>query len=272
MSNNEKETLTGGDVDAWVMTDDDSFQLRRKRYDGIYELYEIERAKPIDEDDLACFKVAHAIVFISEIDIDSVLACYGYESLSELKETYGDDYEGILAECDFELTASAGECLINSPYLTWEDAKKLICELSDYREPGGDKLIEFLKKAKTYDVGHFSFFYNMEENSVLMIDTATGKNHKFNSKEDLGNIIDEQDLQLRICDGCGAPMVEGWTDNEGTTYFCTEQEFSKDMDERYGVGNWRREPSGACDWAYEYRNDANAPWLPEPSYFTEWEN
>ena len=35
-------------------------------------------------------------------------------------------------------------------------------------------------------------------------------------------------------------MQEGWTDEEGSTYFCSENEFRKDMDARYGRENWGR--------------------------------
>ena len=115
--------------EKWVLTDDDSFQIRRMVEDGIYELYQIQAIRePLDDE--ASFKVAHAVIYTSEIDVKNVCDCYGYESLDAVKKEYGDEYKGILAECEFELDAL--ECLLHTPALTWKDARELICKLSGY--------------------------------------------------------------------------------------------------------------------------------------------
>ncbi|MSS38601.1 hypothetical protein [Clostridium porci] len=117
----------------WKLTDDDSFQIRKERKEDVFELYQIDSVVSSYERGERDFRVSHAVVYLSDIDTEDVLDCYGYESLKALKEEYGDDWKGILAECDFELTSQNGECFI-SPDMTWDEAKQLICELSGYSE------------------------------------------------------------------------------------------------------------------------------------------
>lgn len=77
---------------------------------------------------------------------------------------------------------------------------------------------------------------------------------------------------FRICDICGQKITKGFTDDEGDFYNC-ESCFTKDMNERYGEGNWRayKSEDGDCNEVngfYEYLE--NGEWKPEPSYYTEW--
>lgn len=63
----------------------------------------------------------------SEINVDSVLLCYGYNSLEQVKSEYGSDWEAILAECQFELDAGCMENLIkHMPLMTYQEAKNMI--------------------------------------------------------------------------------------------------------------------------------------------------
>lgn len=256
----------------WELTDDDSFQLRRRLCDGIYELYEIEQVLPYGQGEGRRFKVAHEIIFTSEIDTDTVLSSYGYDSVEELKAIYGDDWKGVLAECEFELSAGSGEGIIRSPFLTWEEGRSLIGLLSGYEEKEPDRFLLFMSKKRFHDTGRFRFQLMETKNTVLMTDTQDGQDYPLNSGEALLNLVSEKDYPLRICGACGAPMQEGWTDDEGSTYFCCENEFREDMDTRYGRDNWRPEPSKTKEWVYEYRENPSSPWLPEPSYRTFWES
>lgn len=80
------------------------------------------------------------------------------------------------------------------------------------------------------------------------------------------------DIEIRFCDYCGGIMQEGYTDDDGDFHTHVEC-FPKDMDERYGKGNWREIPDGECNdlgGFYEYRESADSEWEPEPSYYTEW--
>ena len=85
-------------------------------------------------------------------------------------------------------------------------------------------------------------------------------------------LFDEYGIDIRFCDHCGCPMQAGYTDDDADFYNC-EECFPKDMDERYGKGNWRtyEERNGDCNnmgGYYEYLE--NGEWRDEPSYYTEW--
>lgn len=72
----------------------------------------------------------------------------------------------------------------------------------------------------------------------------------------------------RICNGCGKFIYDGFTDDHIHHAFC-EDCFIKDMNERYGEGNWRSaEEENEEGGYYEYFQDGE--WLPEPSYWTMW--
>ena len=70
--------------------------------------------------------MAHAIVYVDDIDIPSVLNCYGYDSLEEVKTVYGAELEQILAECEFELEAQTGECFTGPIFKSYSELDKLI--------------------------------------------------------------------------------------------------------------------------------------------------
>ncbi len=125
-------------MNDWILTDDDSFQIRRKIEEDVFELYQIDATTPSWEDSDRVFRVSHAVIYICDIDQDSMMDCYGYESLEAFKEMYGDDWKGVLAECDFEITSQNGEYFISSD-LTWKEAKELICKLSGYQEETDDQ-------------------------------------------------------------------------------------------------------------------------------------
>lgn len=81
-------------------------------------------------------------------------------------------------------------------------------------------------------------------------------------------LFDVYGIEIRFCDYCGCPMDRGYTDDDADFYNC-EECFPKDMDERYGKGNWRScgEENSMCGF-YEYLDKDG--WNPEPSYYTEW--
>ena len=102
--------------------------------------------------------------------------------------------------------------------------------------------------------------------------------HVIEDDYDLIDYIEEKyKAEIRICDYCGGVMQSGMTDDEADFYNHVEC-FDKDMDERYGKGNWRNIPEDENgevneNWLggfYEYREDENSEWEPEPSYYTEW--
>lgn len=85
-----------------------------------------------------CFGVTHAVIQTSEINVEAMLTSYGYKSLDELKESYGDDWEGILAEFESETMLCGGYRYITPYGMTWKDAEVIIIEqvLKNSRETG----------------------------------------------------------------------------------------------------------------------------------------
>ena len=120
----------------WVKTDDDSVQYRREAVE-----LEQDQVKVVEQSQLqiVCditkvsvpdpklYAIANDCVYLSEVDVQSVLESYGYESMEELRRTYGDDAEMILAECQFELDSGCLENLMHrTPLMTWEQGRKAI--------------------------------------------------------------------------------------------------------------------------------------------------
>ena len=136
MNGDVNHTRYSNDAEPWTQTDDDSFQLRRKVMEDVYELYQIQMVRPFeDTSDEKLYKVAQGFIHIKGItpkDRKNILECYGYSSIDELYEQYGDDWKGILAECWFELKAGCGIGLIDSPDMTWDESKSLICKCSGF--------------------------------------------------------------------------------------------------------------------------------------------
>lgn len=117
---------------GWVVTDPDSFQIRRRLEDDVFELYQIDELPAGNEECSNYYRVSHAIVYLSDIDVPDVLQCYGYDSLEEFQERYREDWKGILAECDFELMCQNGEYFIGKPRASFEEAKHQIILASGY--------------------------------------------------------------------------------------------------------------------------------------------
>lgn len=124
----------------WIKTDDDSVQYRREvpelEYDQnkVFELYQVQTVKDLGEmmkeedKDPAIYAIAHAFIYSSEIDTESVLSSFGYDSVEQIDADYGiNERDGILAECQFELDAGSLENLMpHVPLMTWEQAKETI--------------------------------------------------------------------------------------------------------------------------------------------------
>ena len=94
----------------------------------------------------------------------------------------------------------------------------------------------------------------------------------FVDESDLQDKCEERGFEVRFCDYCGKPFNAGYTDDDADFYNC-EDCFEKDMDERYGKGNWRPYESedGDCNWqGGYYERFIDGKWEAEPSYYTEW--
>ncbi len=116
----------------WVLTDDDSFQIRRQLGNGVFELYQINALECYPKEPESYFRISHAVIYVS--DIIRRLDCHGYySSIERLKEEHGEDWQGILTECEFELMSQEGECFIDRHNLRWDEAKKRVIQLSGYQ-------------------------------------------------------------------------------------------------------------------------------------------
>lgn len=71
----------------------------------------------------------HTVVNISDIDIESILNIYGYDSIDELKKSYGADLERVLAEGESEMMVGYGYGYISQCEMTWKEAAAMIIKL-----------------------------------------------------------------------------------------------------------------------------------------------
>lgn len=122
----------------WIMTDDDSYQICRKLLDmsealgdAVFEFYQVQDAPIESNSEIPVYVIAHDIVCYKDIDISMVLDCYGYTSIEEVYNQYGDSWQQIIAECAFELDAGS---YYNTSGLSlpWEEATKVIRQESGY--------------------------------------------------------------------------------------------------------------------------------------------
>lgn len=118
---------------AWILTDDDCFQIRREVSKGVFELYQIQTVPATGKHEEEQYGIAHAIVYPSDIDVDSVVSAYVYDSLEKMKEFYGDETDAILAECSFEMDAACMENLITKTPMNFSEARDRICNMADYK-------------------------------------------------------------------------------------------------------------------------------------------
>lgn len=131
----QKETIE----EKWLLTDEDTFQYRRRLKDGVYERYQIgERIPAYDSQNDERFGGIHTVVNISDIDIESILNIYGYDSIDELKKSYGADLERVLAEGESEMMVGYGYGYISQCEMTWKEAAAMIIKLIglNFREKG----------------------------------------------------------------------------------------------------------------------------------------
>jgi hypothetical protein len=78
-----------------------------------------------------------------------------------------------------------------------------------------------------------------------------------------------------ICDHCGLPMIDGMC-NDGSwviyDFNCHEECFEAAMDERYGKGRWRLNPSGEPGEYNGYYDELleDGTWEDTGIFYTEW--
>ena len=137
----------------WIMMYEDAYQICRKLQDmsealgdAVFEFYQVQEAPIESNSEIPVFVIAHDIVCYNDIDISLVLNSYGYKSIKEVYEMYGDSWQQIMAECAFEL--DAGRYYNTSGLsMTWEESTKVIRYESGYgRQEEPDKKWLLIKK------------------------------------------------------------------------------------------------------------------------------
>lgn len=255
---------------GWALVDFSTYCLIKKHGDGCYEIYQTRAAKH-DRGGEYAFHVVHVFVHINRATLKPIYRHYEFNESDNLKHNYWKRHGGLKAASHSVPGIKA--CVVSSETFTWEAAVERIIDMSGYKpeEPDVDDLfLKFMERVKEHTVGAFVFRPMKNREGGIIITDGVGQTYLVFSKRELDRLITHMGLPLRLCDICGSVMDSGWTDEFGETHFCKEEEFFADMDERYGAGNWRVEPSGKEEWCYEARKDSDSPWMPEPSYYTEW--
>lgn len=187
---------------------------------------------------------------------------------------WGDTAEELLDKSD-------AEGLFYQLYRA-KDFKRLgygICDLDSLKDDMSFKIAFFnrVRRATYIQVNGYVFKYLRNVNAVKVV---TPGSHNiiltdYKSLDEFLKYVEETDNSengFRVCSVCGSPTAAGWTDEETGKVFCCQEEFEADMDERYGKGNWRPTPEDEyCSYdsaEYQYRENENSPWEPEPSYYT----
>lgn len=80
-------------------------------------------------------------------------------------------------------------------------------------------------------------------------------------------ILEDNGIDIRICEWCGTPMDEGFMIDDGTFYSCDEC-FESAMNEEYGNGNWR--PSDEGEYGGYYEHLKNNTWEDTGIFWTQW--
>lgn len=135
-----------------------------------------------------------------------------------------------------------------------------------------DQFLNFMRKTGSYQLRDYSFCYDLEAGRVLMEylgGQSSLTDHGYVSQTELEEYLKDNNLDnLRFCSICGAPMQSGYTDED--IYIDTDLEFRGYMNQTYGDGKWRAEPTGGKEWNYEYLDEEPGIWRPSPFYWTEW--
>ena len=89
------------------------------------------------------------------------------------------------------------------------------------------------------------------------------------AEDDIQSILENHEIEIRFCEGCGMPIVQGYTTDD-SGWYCCEDCFEATMDDDYGKGNWRAsDDMGEYGGYYEWLNEDDE-WEDTGIYYTEW--
>jgi hypothetical protein len=88
----------------WVLTDDDSCQHVRKISDDEFELIELSEVDPETHECVVYSDTVNVTELIKDSikDVIDVIKGFGYNSVADVVESYGDSASQVIAECVFE--------------------------------------------------------------------------------------------------------------------------------------------------------------------------
>ena len=137
-------------------------------------------------------------------------------------------------------------------------------------------LMDFLSRFKTYqhDMNGKSFEISWQFNSVVLTVGKTSWGFHESSgalviQDEIQNILENEfGIEIRFCEECGSPMVNGFTADDGQWY-CCEDCFVPAMDNEYGRGNWHV-TTNEGEYGGFYEALSNGKWEDTGIYYTEW--
>lgn len=145
-----------------------------------------------------------------------------------------------------------------------------------------DKFFKFINTAGYYRTKDYHFVMDHCDSCIEVTGGVINEYARIMDSQGLIDIIDEEieewmdnniNNDIRVCSICGAPMQEGYTDEN--MYIDTDIEFFNYMNSVYGSGNWRSatiEELAERDASYFYREPTSDIWLPTSWYYTDWYN
>ena len=116
-------------INGWDCTDPDYFQYQKALSDTMFNM--VQTFEMPD----STFIVAKGIIDLDDYtdeEINGYVTGY-YNSLDDLKNQYGDNSNGIIAECIFE-SLQPMEYAYQFPAKDEEEAKKIVLELTAHKE------------------------------------------------------------------------------------------------------------------------------------------
>lgn len=115
-------------IREFTLMDEDSFQIMRPWLDDNYEFYQLQYLSEGDG-----IFVCHGMINLDSINLKSIMDCYGYSNINEIKNDYGKEYKRFLAQCAFELLCADGKCILTPTRpVGWVEGINIIQSLSGY--------------------------------------------------------------------------------------------------------------------------------------------
>lgn len=145
-----------------------------------------------------------------------------------------------------------------------------------------DKFFKFINTANYYKTRDYHFVMDICHNVIEVTGGIIEEYARVMDSQDLLDTIDDEVAEweddnisndIRFCSICGAPMQEGYTNEE--MYIDTDIEFFNYMNSKYGAGNWKSvivEELNECVTRYFYKESTSDNWLPTPWHYTDWYN